>query len=834
MKRFLYESENSRLSEDPETSEFLKDRKKANWVEFNDLQGRTRYFNFETGSTKFQVTEPDRSIRYGKNVPDDLKENTFQPKDACIVNGRKVESIIFKGTNIVKEADVLAEVRIQLGGVRIKYEGDDKDVEAPNLELVRGCVNYTVFQELLQAALTLEILKHDTSPGLDFVNPGQTYFKTGGVEFEVRGSSCKISQDEFMASFNIIGTTLDKLYKDYYPRARANAYAMVYYIRGTYKVDYLEKQEQLFKDWRVYYQSHKTSWNMDSVLNPADVFIGSAKNITKDNVENFIKNAFQEEKDSNIQCLFPFSLKLNKTDVRDVQVTTQNYQNIEDVSYGEDPQDFKVVLKFIKTGFQITFTDPDDTENYYKRLTFRDFSGGSEKLSVYFDANYAESLEGSNKGAILGKGFKTLKKALIRSQDQQSNIGKGILSRINNYIKNYPTENRIENVEVDNSNKVEWLSSTDGKLKKNILNLLSNISGILQNSLIYNDYLTLKILFNACLKKQLQLRIPGEKSLKNVFTGLYPYILVEKDLRRLGRRYLIESTYVVQADQQIVEDLITKLYLHNLDLNPGKSLDKLMYDAINTTEELYDNPFIHDIRRFGEKGVIYTTFCYVNNRFERNYEKAPNAIVIDGLFVDENYRGQGIGKKLLSDVLKDLKQEYSDLDLLTFVNSRDTDAIEFFTKNGFKIKYSAKDVVLKYEPLKFTVNTKPKQKIHGCLDWNSFLGISLENKAVLRIRDRRTNEVISQLVVCVEQQADGLVGWILCFVTNPKYRGQGYGSKLLRKAEKYLQQFGVYRICLHAQKEFESKLIPFYLNQGYKILGRDPQCKNEMTFYKNV
>lgn len=816
----------------------------AKWIEFTSTEGDiTKYFNFE--SSNIQMTVPDRATRYATNAFVDLKGKTFKskdtavpykeikfPEDATAINSPSISSGEHAKINVIISEKEDGTKDLQL----IDNNSDcvtTKGVEIKTLEAVKGCINYTVFQELLQAAMVLALLKGETLPrSVD--NNG---FKLGDIVFTTNGGNCKIFVEKTKTEigFSIKDTTLSTLYKNYYEKACANAIAMRNFILSTYDPESNEKPT--FNDWTVLYQSEKSKLKIDSTLNPADIFISSTVDVDAKNINEFIENGRRKKGqfDLNLQCLYPFSLKLEKT--KGVEVTPKNFSDtVKSITYDDSGLD--IILRFIPTGFQILFKD--EYEVRYKCITFRNYNGNSEKPSVYFDSAYFNS-DIKQDSVLLGKGYRTLTHLNIDKEcnyDNGSAEKLGLFGAILEYINTKGSVSRLSKycIRIENNEDIKWLTS-DSELRYAITSFFRKIIKILNNRGITNSYIALQLLFNSTIKEQY--RIPTKSGgYADAFNGLYPYYLVEKDLRKLRRRCLSESTYATPLDQQITEELITKLYLHDLSLNPGihyKPIDDLMDDAIDTTKDLlYDNPFIHDVWRFGEKGIIYTTFCYVNKYFERNYEKAPNAIVIDGLFVDEDYRSQGIGKKLLSDVLRELKQEYAGLDLLTFVNSLDTKAIEFFTKNGFKVKYSADDVVLKYEPLKFTVNTKPKQKIHGCLDWNSFLGISLENKAVLRIRDRRTNEVISQLVACIEQQAEGLVGWILCFVTNPKYRGQGYGSKLLRKAERYLQQFGVYRICLHAQKEFESKLIPFYLNQNYRILGRDPQCRNEMTFYKDV
>lgn len=149
------------------------------------------------------------------------------------------------------------------------------------------------------------------------------------------------------------------------------------------------------------------------------------------------------------------------------------------------------------------------------------------------------------------------------------------------------------------------------------------------------------------------------------------------------------------------------------------------------------------------------------------------------------------------------------------------------------------------EEFRYTiVRRKPGMEfdIRGCLDWNrsSFIFLKNDNDAIIRIR--KGKELIGQLVIKtgIDHLENGntyplLEAWIYCFAIKPEYRKQGLGSKLLKRAEKYIKEnCSCNCIKLHAQKEFENKLIPFYIDHGYYFIDIDPVCKNEPVFFKAI
>lgn len=305
-----------------------------------------------------------------------------------------------------------------------------------------------------------------------------------------------------------------------------------------------------------------------------------------------------------------------------------------------------------------------------------------------------------------------------------------------------------------------------------------------------------------------------------------------------------EEDRICTPSKELAEEFSIKLNFHEAEMQyADASADDLISNAFEYVDEVYEVPSTHRVWALGEKGMIFCSLAIVeddNEAFQYYYSPEATAIVIEGLYVEEEYRGQGIGKRLLEYALNYCKKNYPELPVKLAVAKRNEMAIHFYERHGFVISGKTKDYFIMnshkgLESYKCTVNRKPKQKIHGCLDWNDTLNIDMSDRACLRFRDRKSKEVISQACVEIIEGEQGFEGWIFCFATNPKYREQGFGTKLLKKAEDYLWECAdgiISCIKLHAQKEFEDTLIPFYESRGYTKMQRDPLCKDEYVFVK--
>lgn len=128
--------------------------------------------------------------------------------------------------------------------------------------------------------------------------------------------------------------------------------------------------------------------------------------------------------------------------------------------------------------------------------------------------------------------------------------------------------------------------------------------------------------------------------------------------------------------------------------------------------------------------------------------------------------------------------------------------------------------------MKFTICTKSNQKLHGCLDWKRII---TTDRLYTVIRAREGKKLAGQLAIDL---SDGDAAWIYWLVVNPEIRGKGVGTKLMQKAEDFIASKNIRKIYLHAQKENEDKLVPWYESLGYEKLFRDKESKDEWLFLK--
>lgn len=106
-------------------------------------------------------------------------------------------------------------------------------------------------------------------------------------------------------------------------------------------------------------------------------------------------------------------------------------------------------------------------------------------------------------------------------------------------------------------------------------------------------------------------------------------------------------------------------------------------------------------------------------------------------------------------------------------------------------------------------------EVHGTLDWHKMYRIR-ENSIVIKAIEDKT--VVGQLVI--ETNSYLKMAEFYFFVVRSDYQEQGIGTKILKKAEKYLKENGFKIIRLDVQLENEEKLIPWYEKNGYKIVQK--------------
>lgn len=129
--------------------------------------------------------------------------------------------------------------------------------------------------------------------------------------------------------------------------------------------------------------------------------------------------------------------------------------------------------------------------------------------------------------------------------------------------------------------------------------------------------------------------------------------------------------------------------------------------------------------------------------------------------------------------------------------------------------------------LVFTICTKRNQKVHGVRNWKEMFRLE-ENRTVIRCRDKNTNKLLGQIAIELNKEE----AWIFFLAVNPRKRGNGIGTRLMKKAEKFIKRTDTKYIFLRPQKDFETKLVPWYEGLGYERLYRDESCRNEWLMLK--
>ena len=93
-----------------------------------------------------------------------------------------------------------------------------------------------------------------------------------------------------------------------------------------------------------------------------------------------------------------------------------------------------------------------------------------------------------------------------------------------------------------------------------------------------------------------------------------------------------------------------------------------------------------------EKEIIGFLFAYEETKGNLPFHKKRKYIVIDNIVIDENYRNNGYGEKLLSYIIEYAKNgKYNDIVLNVYRFNEN--AIKLYKKKGFKI--ITQDMILK-------------------------------------------------------------------------------------------------------------------------------------------
>lgn len=144
-------------------------------------------------------------------------------------------------------------------------------------------------------------------------------------------------------------------------------------------------------------------------------------------------------------------------------------------------------------------------------------------------------------------------------------------------------------------------------------------------------------------------------------------------------------------------ELLVKLALNECELlgKEKPSLEDTVDNCSETIDFYYKNPKHCKVLGCGNRAIIFASAANVINEKDRlEYETdlieddefvdEPNAIVIEGLFVEEKWRKKGYASRLLQAVLDWSQKEYPTLPIkLCVVKNNDT-AKSFYEKRGFE------------------------------------------------------------------------------------------------------------------------------------------------------
>lgn len=135
-------------------------------------------------------------------------------------------------------------------------------------------------------------------------------------------------------------------------------------------------------------------------------------------------------------------------------------------------------------------------------------------------------------------------------------------------------------------------------------------------------------------------------------------------------------------EQKIINELAKQVHKIHVNWRPDLFLDVEEVISNERLNGLLENNSIY-VARMDEKIVGYVIIYIIEKK--NPFMRYRKLLQVDTLCVDENYRGKGIGTKLL-EFAKNLGKENNCTDIYLTVNQENENAIKVYENFGMKVK----------------------------------------------------------------------------------------------------------------------------------------------------
>ena len=220
---------------------------------------------------------------------------------------------------------------------------------------------------------------------------------------------------------------------------------------------------------------------------------------------------------------------------------------------------------------------------------------------------------------------------------------------------------------------------------------------------------------------------------------------------------------------------------------------------------------------------------------------------IDDMWVDENYRRQGLGSQALQAVEKAAEAKGCHL---IFLGTWDFQARPYYEKHGYTVFSTLKDNPkghedyelykrLDKEHIERVCKPIPYQILDGTEEDAEYICDQLDdgfNAKHLDVKDhgyikinRKLINKDGKVVAAIMAGVDDIdIGWVWKIWVDEEYRHQGLGTLLLKHFEKKAKEKGATKIN---SLEIYDWNIGFFLKAGYKISGELKDLPKGHTYY---